>query len=103
MTYLPSPKGYARRCADRSGYLTPAGKLPSVTTIVGDTKSQEAKDRLEAWKARQREQFKHLPEKTRELLEKGAAHRGTYTHTQAENWILERQPELRADLPPVTI
>jgi ATP-dependent exoDNAse (exonuclease V) beta subunit len=101
MTYLGTPKGYAKRCADRSGYLTPAGKLPSVTTIVGETKSDQAKKTLENWKARQREQLKDLPGRTRKILENGAAHRGTYTHTQAENWIVQRQPDLSADLPGV--
>lgn len=90
-TYLGTPKGYARRCADRSGYLTPSGKLPSVTTIVGETKSDQAKAALAAWKERNA----LLPEG----LQQAAALRGTYTHTQAENWILERQPELSDDLP----
>ena len=90
-TYLPTPKGYARRCADRTGYLTPAGKLPSVTTIVGETKSDQAKQALAAWKERMANES--------EGLQMAAARRGTYTHTQAENWILSRQPDLSADLP----
>ena len=89
--HLPAAKGYAKRCHDRTGYLTPAGKLPSVTTIVGETKSDQAKQALAAWKERNAQ----LPEG----LQMAAANRGTYTHTQAENWILQRQPELRDDLP----
>ena len=84
--HLPAAKGYAKRCHDRTGYLTPAGKLPSVTTIVGATKSDQAKAALAAWKERNAQ----LPEG----LQMAAANRGTYTHSQAENWILQRQPEL---------
>jgi ATP-dependent exoDNAse (exonuclease V) beta subunit len=94
-TYLPTPKGYARRCADRTGYLTPAGKLPSVTTIVGETKSDQAKQALAAWKERMANES--------EGLQMAAARRGTYTHTQAENWIISRQPDLSADLPAPTL
>ena len=46
---LPTPKGYAKRCEDKTGYITPVGKLPSVTTIVGETKSEKAKKALQAW------------------------------------------------------
>ena len=88
--HLPAPKGYSRRCQDHSGYLTPAGKLPSVTRIIQDTKSDEAKERLANWKERNRKQFEHLPDKQRQLMENGAANRGTWTHTQAENWILQQ-------------
>jgi len=94
-TYLPTPKGYAKRCADRTGYLTPAGKLPSVTTIVGETKSDQAKQALAAWKERMANES--------EGLQMAAARRGTYTHTQAENWIISRQPDLSADLPAPTL
>jgi len=84
---LPPAKGYARRAADRTGYLTPAGKLPSVTTVIGETKSQQAKDALANWK----ERMKDAPE----ALQKAAARRGSWTHLQAENWILQG----RGDLP----
>ena len=40
---LPTPKGYAKRCEDKTGYITPVGKLPSVTTILRETKSGKAK------------------------------------------------------------
>ena len=86
-TYLGTPKGYAKRCADRTGYLTPAGKLPSATTIISATKSDHAKQTLANWKKRMEKQPKALHE--------AAARRGTYTHTCAENWIVSRQPELR--------
>ena len=84
---MPPAKGYARRAADRTGYLTPAGKLPSVTTVIGETKSQQAKDALANWK----ERMKNAPE----ALQKAAARRGSWTHLQAENWILQG----RGDLP----
>ena len=91
---LPPAKGYARRAADRTGYLTPAGKLPSVTTVIGETKSQQAKDALANWK----ERMKHAPE----ALQQAASRRGSWTHLQAENWILQGGNSLNAcgvDLP----
>ena len=78
-THLPPAKGYARRAADRTGYLTPAGKLPSVTTVIGDTKSEEAKAALANWK----ERMKNSPE----ALRHAASRRGSWTHLQAERWI----------------
>ena len=74
---LPEPKGYARRCEDKTGYITPVGKLPSVTTIVGETKSDAAKKALKAWLDRPGAEQRSLAARTR----------GTYLHTQAENWI----------------
>ena len=76
---FPLAKGYSRRCPDHSGYLTPAGKLPSVTKVIGETKSQQAKDALANWK----ERMKDAPE----ALQNAASRRGTWTHLQAENWI----------------
>lgn len=76
-TYLPSPNGYAQRCTDRTGYLTPVGKLPSVTTIISATKSEAAKAALKAWQER--------PGSEERL--KGACGRGTYLHTATEAWI----------------
>ena len=76
---LPPAKGYARRAADRTGYVTPAGKLPSVTTVIGDTKSDEAKAALANWK----ERMKNSPE----ALRHAASRRGSWTHLQAERWI----------------
>ena len=76
---LPPAKGYARRAADRTGYVTPAGKLPSVTTVIGETKSDEAKAALANWKKR----MKDAPE----ALQQAASRRGSWTHLQAERWI----------------
>jgi len=76
---MPPAKGYARRAADRTGYLTPAGKLPSVTTVIGETKSDEAKAALANWK----ERMKNAPE----ALQQAASRRGSWTHLQAERWI----------------
>lgn len=74
---LGEANGYARRCADHSGYVTPIGKLPSVTTVVGATKSEQAKKALENWLSRPGSEQRSLAARTR----------GTYLHTQAENWI----------------
>ena len=74
---MPPPKGVITRREDRTGYETPLGKLPSVTTIVGETKSEEAKRALKAWLDRPGGEERSLAARTR----------GTYLHTQAENWI----------------
>lgn len=74
---MPPPKGDIRRREDRQGYETPLGRLPSVTTIVGETKSEEAKRALKAWLDRPGGEERSLAARTR----------GTYLHTQAENWI----------------
>lgn len=70
-------KGYARRRADRRGYNTPAGALPSVTTILGAT--SKAKGRLEAWKTWMGDDAEWMTE--------AACKRGTWTHSQIEAWI----------------
>jgi len=75
-------RGYARRAADRTGYVTPAGKLPSVTTILGAT--SEGKARLQSWLARP----------GAEQMRDDAARRGTWTHEQIEHWI-RGEPEPR--------
>ena len=74
---LPPAKGFANRCENRRGYETPIGVLPSVTTVVGATKSEQAKKALEAWLSRPGAEERSLAARTR----------GTYLHTQAENWI----------------
>lgn len=74
---MPPPKGDIRRREDRQGYETPLGCLPSVTTIVGATKSEAAKKALQAWLDRPGGEERSLAARTR----------GTYLHTQAENWI----------------
>ena len=38
------------RKADHSGYLTPLGVMPPVTTILSETSPPESKAALEAWK-----------------------------------------------------
>ena len=46
---FPEPDVSIKRRDDKTGYETPIGTLPSVTTILGATSSPEAKARLEAW------------------------------------------------------
>lgn len=75
---FPAMKGYARRCADKTGYITEIGKLPSITTVIGETKSEKAKKALKAWLERPGSEERSLAARTR----------GTYLHTQTENWIL---------------
>lgn len=72
---LPNPRGVTTRLADKSGYISPVGRLDSVTAILG--KTSETKDRLEKWKQR--------PDA--EAIGAAARARGTWTHEQIENWI----------------
>ncbi len=78
--YNPDPRftamnGYSRRAADKSGYTTPAGRLPGATTVLGAT--SQGKQRLEQWLKR--------PDSA--AVSHAARERGTWTHTQIENWI----------------
>ena len=94
---FPLAKGYSRRCPDHSGYLTPAGKLPSVTKVIGETKSDEAKAALANWRKRM--------ENAPEALQQAASRRGSWTHLQAERWIESEGNDLstpsNGDLPGV--
>ena len=75
MKPFPDADNSIRRREDRTGYETPMGTMPSVTTILGATSSPEAKARLKAW------------------LERPGAHeesarackRGSWVHEQLEN------------------
>lgn len=73
-------RGYARRRKDRKGYTTPAGTLPSVTTILGATSA--GKEQLKQWLARPGAEFLSLD----------ARSRGTWTHTRIEHWIQGAKP-----------
>ena len=68
-------RGYAKRRSDKRGYTTPAGVLPSVTTILGAT--SKGKARLEAW----------LKQPNAEAVSADARRRGTWLHSQVEGWI----------------
>ena len=72
---LPEMRGYARRRSDRRGYDCPAGRLPSVTTLLGAT--SKGKARLEAW----------LQQPNAEAISADACRRGTWMHSQVEAWI----------------
>ena len=75
MRHFPEPDQSIKRREDRTGYETPIGTLPSVTTILGATSSPEAKARLEAWLKR--------PGAHEES--KRACKRGSWVHEQLEN------------------
>ena len=77
MTRFPAPDTKIRRRDDRTGYETPIGTLPSVTTILGATSSPEAKARLEAWLQRPGAQEES----------KRACKRGSWVHEQLENYL----------------
>lgn len=73
-------RGFARRRKDRKGYTTPAGTLPSVTTILGATSA--GKEQLKQW----------LSRPGAEGLSLDARSRGTWTHTRIEHWIQGAAP-----------
>ena len=63
-------------------YLCPDGsKVPSVTTILNKTKTEEKKQALANWKAR-------VGEQAAQQIVTEAAGRGTSMHKQIERWIL---------------
>ena len=62
-------------------YVCPYGnKLPSVTTILDSTKSEESKQALAAWRRR-------VGNKAAAEITKEAAFRGTMMHTFLERWV----------------
>lgn len=73
---LPNPRGVVKRKDDKSGYYTPCGALPGATTILSATSA--GKERLEQWKKR--------PDA--EAIGLAARSRGTWLHSQTEEWIL---------------
>lgn len=75
LTSLPNPRGVVTRLADKSGYTSPVGRLDSVTSILGKTSTTKA--RLEQW----------LKRPDAQAISDAAKARGTWTHTQIENWI----------------
>ena len=81
MRKYPQPLQSIRRRDDKTGYETPIGTLPSVTTILSATSPPEAKARLQAWLER--------PGAHEESMR--ACKRGTWVHEQLENY-LRRQP-----------
>jgi hypothetical protein len=78
LTTLPDPKGIATRKSDKSGYYTPVGVLPGVTTILGATSA--GKERLQQW----------LKRPDAQSISDAAKARGTWTHNSIEAWINAR-------------
>lgn len=73
---LPSPRGIARRKADKTGYIIPGGRVfPGVTTVLGKTSA--GKERLEQW----------LKRPDAQSISDAARARGTWTHASIEQWI----------------
>lgn len=65
-------------------YNTPTGNLPSVTTILSATKSEESKKTLQNWKNR-------VGENEAKRITTEAANVGTVMHSILENWILNKE------------
>ena len=72
-----TPADDVRRKDDKTGYVTPMGELPSVTTIIGETAPEESKRRLEQWLKR--------PNAAKESAL--ACKRGSWMHQQIENYL----------------
>ena len=79
LTELPNPRGVVTRLPDKSGYVSPVGRLDSVTQILGKTGT--SKKRLEQW----------LKRPDAAAISDAAKARGTWTHEQIENWLLAHQ------------
>lgn len=68
-------------------YVDPDGnKLPSVTTILDATKSEESKKALEAWR-------RYVGQKKAADITKEAAFRGTLMHNYLEQFLLGNNPK----------
>lgn len=80
---FPADEAPVQRREDRRGYETPAGTLPSVTTILGETSPAESKARLQAWLER--------PGAAQESAR--ACKRGSWVHEQLENHLSGRPVE----------
>lgn len=65
-------------------YNTPTGKLPSVTTILSATKSQESRQKLQQWKNR-------VGEVEAKKITTEAANVGTVMHGILEHWVLGKE------------
>ena len=65
------------RKADHSGYVTPLGVMPPVTSILAETSPPEAKAALEAWKRRTPLEYQMT-----------GAKRGTWVHSACEKYHL---------------
>ena len=74
MQSATSDRPKIRRKADHSGYVTPMGVMPPVTTILSET-SPESKAALEAWKRRTPVEY-----------QKTGAKRGTWVHSACEHY-----------------
>jgi hypothetical protein len=76
-----SMRGFSARAADKSGYKSPAGVLPSVTRVLAAT--SEGKEALAAW----------LKRPGSAVTSEAARRRGTWTHSQIEAWIRGEEPQ----------
>ena len=64
-----------KRKPDHSGYVTPIGVLPPVTTVLSETSSPESKAALEAWRRRTPVEYQKL-----------GAIRGSWVHSACEHY-----------------
>lgn len=75
MSKFPAADPHVVRRADKTGYDTPLGFMPSVTTILGETSPAASKAALQAWLQRPGAREKSLC----------ACARGSWVHEQLEN------------------
>ncbi len=69
---------------DGRRYNTPTGYLPSVTTILSATKSEESKQKLQEWK-------KRVGASEADRITKEASNVGTIMHSILEHWVLNKE------------
>jgi genome maintenance exonuclease 1 len=69
---------------DGRRYNTPTGYLPSVTTILSATKSEESKQKLQEWK-------KRVGVSEADRITKEASNVGTIMHSILEHWVLNKE------------
>ena len=74
MHNLPEIEGI-RRKSDHSGYVTPLGVLPPVTTVLSETEPADKRKALENWKRR-----------TDPLTQKQGLKRGSWIHSATEHF-----------------
>ena len=82
---------YNRLDGDIRLYDTPSGKLPSVTTILAMTESEEDKQGLENWRS-------FVGAKTADTITTEAANIGSFMHGNLENRLLGK-PDIQGSMP----
>ncbi|MFZ9656127.1 MAG: hypothetical protein ACO29V_10790 [Limnohabitans sp.] len=80
---------------DHSGYYTPGGFFPSVTTIIKETSSEDEKANLQRWRERMANRYEGDPDGLEKAFQAPLS-RGSWVHASVENWLQElpHQPNI---------